>query len=256
MQLKTRYPSVMMNEFIYGFEKTYDEAATPPSLLDFQFNVGDHVVISTEQGHLALAIGVVCELSHTQIVLKLDRELRGPPVKKEWFSSAYIAIDDPITCPQTQCERGILYRIDKDEPTSGMSLMRWTLMRLIEAPEYHRLRSLIIELSEPEYRPEEATAAAVVERLDVIHRLNRDQKEALCRVLTGKYVIRRSISHPGECFDYFFLSGLLIIYSKGLCVDLGHAGYREDADNCVYGGCLGAVGKICSFDIIHKHGRR
>jgi DNA replication ATP-dependent helicase Dna2 len=186
MLLKEQYPSVT-NEFIYSFEKSHDPTAaalSSKSLLEFQFNVGDPVVISTEQGHLALAIGFVRELTHTYLVLTLDRELRGPPAKKKALSHEYVAIDDPETSPKTQRECGILYRIDKDELTSGMGLIRWTLINLLTMPECRRLRSLVIELSAPEYRPE-SEIASILKTLKDMDRLNMDQREALHKVLAG-----------------------------------------------------------------------
>lgn len=192
MLLKEQYSSIMMNEFIYGFEKSHKEAIvglnTTPSLLDFQFNVGDPVVISTEQGHIALAIGFVRELTHTHIVIKLDRELRGPPVRKSPFKNEYIAIDDPTTCPETQRERGILYRIDKDEITNSMGLIRWTLIHLITASDCHRLRNMVIDLSAPEYRAE-SEILPILKTQKHMNRLNMDQKEALYKVLTGNYLL-------------------------------------------------------------------
>ncbi|KAJ1653612.1 DNA replication endonuclease-helicase Dna2 [Dispira simplex] len=50
------------------------------NLLDGQLNVGDPVVVSSEQGHFALAVGFVLELAKCTVVVSLDRPLRGVPL--------------------------------------------------------------------------------------------------------------------------------------------------------------------------------
>lgn len=249
MLLKEQYPSVM-NEFIYSFEKSHNPTTAPSSksLLEFQFNIGDPVVISTEQGHLALAIGFVRELTHTYLVLTLDRELRGPPAKKSTLGHEYVAIDDPETSPKTQRECGILYRIDKDELTSGMGLIRWTLINLLTAPDCRRLRSLVIELSAPEYRPE-SEIVSTLKALKNMDRLNGDQREALHKVLTGR------ISSKVERNLHFICDDLKNVFShsKGLCTHFGYAGYWKNIYNCLYCLRLGTIRKIGSFDFIYAY---
>lgn len=195
-----RCPSVT-HEIIYSFEKKPRMKTTESlpnsndlsdssekSLFEFQFDVGDPVVVSTEQGHLALAIGHVREISHHQLVLTLDRELRGPPARRtSTDDNNYIAIDDPLTCPETQRERGILYRIDKDEISSSIGLVRWSLARLITTPTCNRLRNLVIDLSPPEYRSDHDDMTSLLEGIRKSGlSLNVDQEAALRKVLTGK----------------------------------------------------------------------
>jgi hypothetical protein len=214
MMLMERCPSIT-HEIIYSFEKKTlmktagsitrsDDLSDLPekSLFEFQFDVGDPVVVSTEQGHLALAIGHVREISHHQLVLTLDRELRGPPARKSSSDdNNYIAIDDPSTCPETQRERGILYRIDKDEISSSIGLVRWSLIRLITTPTCHRLRNLVIDLSPPEYRSDPDMTSL----LDGIRKsglsLNVDQEDALRKVLTGNDGPSFRCSHSRHAID-------------------------------------------------------
>ncbi|KAJ1927120.1 DNA replication endonuclease-helicase Dna2 [Tieghemiomyces parasiticus] len=49
------------------------------SFLHSQINAGDPIVVSSEVGHYALALGFVLEISERELVITLDRALRGIP---------------------------------------------------------------------------------------------------------------------------------------------------------------------------------
>ncbi|KAJ1954885.1 DNA replication endonuclease-helicase Dna2, partial [Dispira parvispora] len=80
-----------MDRFRYRLARNTPSAATlqdgigsghhpQHSLLDGQLNVGDPVVVSSEEGHFALAVGFVLELAKNTVVVSLDRPLRGVPL--------------------------------------------------------------------------------------------------------------------------------------------------------------------------------
>ncbi|KIL65109.1 hypothetical protein M378DRAFT_186544 [Amanita muscaria Koide BX008] len=121
------------------------------SLLNGHINVGDPITISIEPHLLALARGFVLKLTATHIVVGVDHDLSLDSVKAKL---AHAGDDDP---------KHIIFRIDKDEMSSGMGRIRNNLAQLFYADDEggrsKRLRELVVDLEAPSFYddvPEEA----------------------------------------------------------------------------------------------------
>jgi DNA replication ATP-dependent helicase Dna2 len=158
------------NERLYQFEKSPDFQSKEISFLDSQFHVGDSIILSTEQGKLALANGTLRQLSPFSIMLKLNKDL----------SCDYGQKPKPLEERTTS-----IYRIDKDEITSSMDLMRWSLFHLMTSPKCERLRKLVIDLVSPEYQLD-FKYDSLLTSFQEVYQLNLNQQEALRRILLGK----------------------------------------------------------------------
>ncbi|TPX38233.1 hypothetical protein SmJEL517_g00212 [Synchytrium microbalum] len=157
------------------------------SLINAQISIGDTVVISSEDGlHIGLAIGFATELTPESIVVSLDRPLAGPPrrVRDMGFpfnpesNQEYTGVLNTIAPPDH-----MLFRIDKDEFSSSMGLVRGHLVTLLGIGDRDtRRRSLIVDLEPPRFSavpsPSQVAALGVS--------LNIDQRNAVQRVQSAQ----------------------------------------------------------------------
>jgi hypothetical protein len=152
-------------------------------------SVGDPVVVSSMEGHINLAMGFVVRITTTEVMLSLTEPLRNPPQTGPGFDvlnnqtfRTFIRFRSDVH--QFYGKTNVLYRIDKDDMASGMSMLRNNLVMLTAKSEDNearnrRLRELIIELKKPDYH----TAAP---KLPPTPNMNPDQRNALKRVLQAK----------------------------------------------------------------------
>ncbi|KAI9596628.1 DNA replication factor Dna2-domain-containing protein [Syncephalis fuscata] len=141
------------------------------SFLNSHITIGDPVVISTEHGQIAMAIGFVLDMNEEQIVVGIDRSLnnRGSLLVGNSSSSS-------VQVPT-------LFRLDKDELSSGMATLRYNLVRLFTIGGCdQRRRALIVDLAPPSFK---STVDDTV--ISSIDRLNSDQQAAINKVLTGRW---------------------------------------------------------------------
>lgn len=167
------------------------------SLLNSHITVGDPIVISTEEGHYALATGFVMDVQPTVVTVLVDRELRGAPRRMAHFDEASnqdfegimeVSPDlasgrkESINANLRQHEKSAdhtLYRIDKDELTSGMGVVRANLVSLFAADGDEKRRRLVVDLEPPRFCHEPAG-------MNFDPSLNTDQRKAVEKVLAGK----------------------------------------------------------------------
>ncbi|KAL1918139.1 uncharacterized protein VTP21DRAFT_3405 [Calcarisporiella thermophila] len=185
-----------VSRFSYKFRRRVptNKEGVQLSFLNSYINVGDPIVVSSEDGHYALAIGFVTSLQPDVIELTVDRALHGPPQKMPGFEdmrnqcfTGIIDIEDrdlPKAHVQSRVSRSgnsqedvTTYRIDKDEILSGMSTVRMNLVNLLMSDGDRRLQRLIIDRAAPRFRQVELTCAKLGEEL------NSDQKKAIQKVL-------------------------------------------------------------------------
>ncbi|RKP27096.1 hypothetical protein SYNPS1DRAFT_13204, partial [Syncephalis pseudoplumigaleata] len=104
------------------------------SFLLSHITVGDPVVLSTEDGQIALAIGFVLDMNDEQVTVGIDRPLRED--RRPWTKSSSTS-----------------YRLDKDELSGGMALLRHNLVSLFAVDRCdHRRRALLVDLAAPTFR--------------------------------------------------------------------------------------------------------
>ncbi|KAI8087005.1 DNA replication factor Dna2-domain-containing protein [Gilbertella persicaria] len=152
-------------------------------------SVGDPVVVSSMDGHINLAMGFVTRINLNEILLSLNEPLRNPPQTGLDFDpdnhqnfNTFIGVRDNVA--RFYARSSTRYRIDKDEMSTGMALLRNNLIMLVakaaeNEAKCQRLRELIIDLKKPEFK----TAAPSMPPLP---NMNPDQRNALKRVLQAK----------------------------------------------------------------------
>jgi DNA replication ATP-dependent helicase Dna2 len=166
------------------------------SILDTQFCINDYVVVSSEQGHYALATGFVTEIASDYICLSLDKKPCGGPKQESDFDiescHSFLGLQDrtkkeklrknPLGFDLTTTS----YRIDRDELTSSIKLVRQNLVSLLMDASNKRLRQLIIDLDAPRYGRAFST---LINYNDLKKDLNEDQINAFELALNGKDIL-------------------------------------------------------------------
>lgn len=184
-----------INRYRYTFVK---QKPTPGfSFTESQITLGEPVVISDEKGHFALANGYVTSVRKHKIQVIIDRRLHHARAKgsdfdthrKQTFAGIMEVVENGFgqsTMTPTQPDETILYRLDKDEFSNGMAMIRNNLIRLMEKDVFsvQALRRLIVENEAPTFKP---TASAYT-FADTVSQasLNVDQKAAIEKVMSAK----------------------------------------------------------------------
>ncbi|EZF34348.1 hypothetical protein H101_02103 [Trichophyton interdigitale H6] len=182
-----------INRFQYTFIKP--KSVSGFSFTESQINVGEPIVISDEQGHFALANGFVVQISPRRITVAVDRRLHNARNKEAGFDAinnqAFQGIMDISSKNKSameinrDTESPMLYRLDKDEFSNGLAIVRNNLVSLMARDVFQsaRLRELIVEGAAPVFKP-----GSPLSRLpeSVGPNLNMDQKMAIGKVLTAE----------------------------------------------------------------------
>ena len=185
---------VKTNRFRYTFVKKQ----APPvfSFTESQLTTGEPIVISDEIGHFALANGYVVQVSPKRIMVAVNRRLHNARTKASGFNSKWnqsfkgvMEILENGTPPNTalpnEPERETLYRLDKDEFSSGMAIVRSNIAAMMEKDLFQakKLRRLIVEGEPPVFEP---TSSAYTMSDSTKSSLNVDQKRAIDKVMSAK----------------------------------------------------------------------
>ena len=167
------------------------------SFAESQLTVGEPIVISDEKGHFALANGYVTSVRKHKIQVAVDRRLHNARARMKNFDAnrnqAFSGImevpnEDGLQMNSTPAvlDEPVVYRLDKDEFSNGMAMVRNNLIRFMEKDVFgvQALRRLIVEGAPPTFRPvqngfslgETASQAS----------LNIDQRAAIEKVMSAK----------------------------------------------------------------------
>jgi hypothetical protein len=149
------------------------------SLVNSYLNVGDAVVVSSEQQHFSLAIGFVRKITSVYVELTLDRAIVGTPAKGADFDSEFNQCFQKLSTTDCDDQIQCTYRIDKDEMSTGLGLLRANIVQLFTADGDERLRKLIVDLEAPQF------VASKALKFSKNNTLNVDQKQAIQKVLSG-----------------------------------------------------------------------
>jgi len=180
-----------ISEYFYKFSPAREHGEVLPSLLDSHIGKGDSVVLSTEEGHCALALGFIVELTPKSVIIGFGRKLNGAPFRLPGFNEEtnqiFRGIEDLVERDSAQQKNKnpfgfpeTLYRIDKDELTSGMGMVRNNLINLFTVNGDHHRRRLIVDLEPPSFKKAETKGYNIPDP-----QLNPDQQRAINKVLSG-----------------------------------------------------------------------
>ncbi|OJD12211.1 hypothetical protein AJ78_07152 [Emergomyces pasteurianus Ep9510] len=181
-----------INRFRYTFYKRH-----PPSSFSFadsQLSVGEPIVISDEKGHFALANGYVTHVSRKRISVAVDRRLHNARTRCSNFDAdrhqAFTGIMEIVetvggesTILPEKSEDTNLYRLDKDEFSNGMAIVRNNLVCMMERNVFQarQLRDLIIDGHTPSFKPTSSSTIPFPFGTE----LNIDQKQAIEKVMSA-----------------------------------------------------------------------
>ncbi|KAI8382329.1 DNA replication factor Dna2-domain-containing protein, partial [Blakeslea trispora] len=194
----------------------------PEQPLICNIHVGDPVVVSSMEGHINLAMGFVTKISLSDIHLTLNEPLRIPPqmdfdfdVENHQNFYSFVGVQNNMMDFYNRSR--FLYRIDKDEMSTGMSLLRNNLIMLVaktseDDNSSERLRELIVDLKKPEF-------TTAVPHISASSKMNPDQRNALRRVLQAKdYALILGMPGTGKTTTTAEIVSYLVQMNKSVLV--------------------------------------
>ncbi|XP_042487897.1 DNA replication ATP-dependent helicase/nuclease JHS1 isoform X3 [Macadamia integrifolia] len=153
--------------------ETLNAVPSPIGNLDCTLRSGDHVIFSTESSRVAVANGVITDISRFHVSVSFPRRLRLPGSKSS--SEVGDLLQE-------------VWRIDKDEFTTSFAIMRFNLIQLfVQSAEASRLRNMIVDIEAPRF-----DSAGIFSQDPAISyvrsekSLNKDQRRAIQKILTAK----------------------------------------------------------------------
>lgn len=190
-----------VNKYTYTFRKQTTLAGF--TFRDSQLGEGDPIVISDEKGHIALAIGFIYRVTQTEITAMVDRRLHNARTQQKNFNEDHYQVfngivewkcgsQTPSQIPGGPMEEDIVYRIDKDEFSSGMAHIRNSLVQLMAPDSNEKYRRLIVDLEPPVFK--DSPTAYQLDETASQSGLNEDQKRAVLKVMSGEFICEMSLS--------------------------------------------------------------
>jgi DNA replication ATP-dependent helicase Dna2 len=212
-----------INRYRYTFVK--QKPAPNFSFTESQITPGEPIVISDENGHFALANGYVLLVSPKRVTVAVDRKLHDARVKGPRFDAErnqtfkgimeIVQGDKPESISKPiELEEPTLYRLDKDEFSSGMAIVRNNLVRMMEKDlfQVQRLRSLIVEGVIPLFSPISTELASLPQAS-----LNVDQKRAIEKVMSAKdYALVLGMPGTGKTTTIAYIIRALVSQGKSV----------------------------------------
>lgn len=182
-----------INRFQYTFIKE-DNSAPGFSFLDSQLAVGEPIVVSDEQGHFALALGFVTAVKKQRISVAVDRRLHNARIRQPGFdehnnqvyASIMEVVPEGMRLEESQGkikDPPIRYRLDKDEFSNGMALVRNNIVSIMADGQFgsEKIRRLVVDLEPPTFKAM-PTQYSISDR----DSLNVDQSKAIEKVMSAK----------------------------------------------------------------------
>ncbi|PIB00773.1 DNA replication ATP-dependent helicase/nuclease dna2 [Cercospora beticola] len=177
-----------INRFAYVFSRAQSTPGTPFTE-GSQLTLGEPIVVSSEQGQWALANGYVVAISRSEITVAVDRKLGEARRRLEEFDEmknqafqGTMTVGGELTAAQSL--EPILYRIDKDEFSNGLALVRNNLVALMDnTPIVNKLRDQLVFDAEPTFTPTPALHGQF--EPTQLGQMNEDQRSAVSRVLAA-----------------------------------------------------------------------
>ena len=221
---ETEAPKI--NRFTYKFRK--QRPTSDFSFTGSQIGLGEPIVVSDENGHFALASGYVTTVRKLIIEVTLDRRLHNARAKEKNFDPELnqvfggimkVTEDGPnrssLTPPQP--EVAVIYRIDKDEFSNGMAMVRHNLIRLMEKDVFgvQALRRLIVDGAAPTFKP--VASAYTLGDAASQAKLNVDQTAAIEKVMSAKdYALVLGMPGTGKTTTIAYIIRALVAQGKNV----------------------------------------
>lgn len=178
-----------INRYTYAFSRG-DDAAGTSFAEGSQLTVGEPVVVSSEQGQWALANGYVIATSKQHITVAVDRKLGDARQRLSNFDTQSNqtfkgVMDTNPRAKITPAEMSPpLYRVDKDEFSNGLALIRNKLVTLMSSHPIHtKLRNQIVFDASPQFASSSSLPALQPSQLG---QMNDDQQAAVSKVLAAQ----------------------------------------------------------------------
>lgn len=177
-----------INRYRYTFVKR--QASPSFSFAESQISVGEPIVVSDEKGHFALANGYVLNLSASHVTVGVDRKLHDARSRTAGFDEVtnqsfrgIMEIGNKESLPLQNPQEQVTYRIDKDEFSNGMAIVRNNLICMMDKDLFQarQLRRLIVEGQPPVFKPS-PSAYTIADAGS----LNVDQRQAIEKVMSAK----------------------------------------------------------------------
>lgn len=177
-----------INRFTYAFSRAQN---IPGSSFaeGSQLTVGEPVVVSSEQGQWALANGYVIATSKHHITVAVDRKLGDARQRLGDFDGDTLqtfkgVMDTKKTHVRSLDSSPPLYRVDKDEFSNGLALIRNKLVTLMSTHPIHvKLRNQIIFDAPPQFAKLTNLPSLQPSQLG---QMNEDQQAAVSKVLAAQ----------------------------------------------------------------------
>lgn len=178
-----------INRYAYVFKR-----AVRNSRVSFiegtQLTIGEPVVVSSESGQWALANGYVTGASKHEITVAVDRKLGVTRERVEGFDEdsnhafcGTMSVDGKERVKKSS-GKTILYRIDKDEFSNGLALVRNNLVTLMSSHPIHtKLRQQIVFNSKPNFRSPSHLPSLTPSQLG---EMNEDQRAAVDKAMSAQ----------------------------------------------------------------------
>lgn len=184
-----------INRYRCSFIK--QKSASQFSFTESHITLGEPIVISDEKGHFALASGYVTGIRRSKVQVTVDRRLHNARSRTRHFDSqnyqSFAGIMEIVedgtgqsTLTPSQPGEEIVYRIDKDEFSNGMAIVRNNLINIMDKDAFNAqpLRRLIVENAAPTFRP--APSSYTLGDSASQASLNVDQRAAIEKVMSAK----------------------------------------------------------------------
>lgn len=180
-----------INRFIYALARSQGTSRTIGSSFaeGSQLVVGEPVVVSSEKGQWALANGYVIAVTKSAITVAVDRRLGDARNRLQGFDDegkqAFRGVMDVASRPgdaTVLSAQPTLYRLDKDEFSNGLALIRNNLVTLMSNHPIHtKLRNQIVFDESPTFTDSDFSALPPSQLGD----MNDDQRAAVTKVLSA-----------------------------------------------------------------------
>lgn len=156
-----------IHQYSYRFTRQQSKQKKLHNLLHGQITIGDAITVSVVPNVIALARGFVLELTPENIVVGVDHVLSLDAIRSGRYGPP---VQDPV-----------IFRIDKDELSGGMSRVRDNLAQMFYAHGDRKLLKRIVDLEKPRFRPLSEQENYLVSQSLV----NSDQQQAMKHALSA-----------------------------------------------------------------------
>jgi DNA replication ATP-dependent helicase Dna2 len=177
-----------INRYHYTFVKR--NALPGFSFAESQISVGEPIVVSDEKGHFALANGYVVHTNSSHIKVAVDRKLHNARSRTVGFDAitnqsfrGIMEVDKGEPAALEDPEEQLVYRIDRDEFSNGMAIVRNNLICMMDKDLFQarQLRRLIVEREAPAFK-----TTSLADSISDPMGLNVDQRQAIDKVMSAK----------------------------------------------------------------------